>query len=56
MSCAVIWISGVWYEAGSVFMALDIASTETFGVGRCKEKAKQADWGEAGCLARLLQH
>ena len=41
---------------GSVFMALYIASTEKFGVSRRKEEAKQADWGEAGCLTRLLQH
>ncbi len=56
MCCTVVSILGVWLEAGSVFTALEIASTEPSGISRCKDIDKGTDWGGVGCPAMLSQH
>ncbi len=56
MCCIVVSIVGVSLLAGSVFTALETASTEPSRVSRRKEKDIRTDWGEVSCLAMLSQH
>ena len=58
MNWIVVSMEGVWLLEGSVFFALEMASTEPSqsGVSRRKENNKRTDWGEVGCPPMLSQH